>query len=123
VKLDQIGEVRPLPPAVDLTAYRIVQESLTNVSKHAGVPTARVQLYFSQEQLSIRVEDDGRSAPMRPYGEPGATRGTGHGLTGMRERAAVVGGTLTAGRDPWGGFRVAADLPLRMPTPFRGAEA
>jgi signal transduction histidine kinase len=123
VKLERIGEVRALPPAVDLTAYRIVQESLTNVSKHAGVPTARVHLYFSQEQLSIRVEDDGRSAPLRPYGEPGGPHGTGHGLTGMTERAAVVGGTLTAGRDPWGGFRVAADLPLRIPTPFRGAEA
>jgi len=112
VRLDETGQVRALPPAVDLTAYRIVQESLTNVSKHAGVPTARVQLYFGDEQLAIRVEDDGRSAPMRPY------TGTGHGLTGMRERAAVVGGALTAGRDPWGGFRVAADLPLPLPLPL-----
>ncbi|MEY9968032.1 signal transduction histidine kinase [Streptacidiphilus sp. MAP12-16] len=120
VQMDQVGEVRPLPPAVDLTAYRIVQESLTNVSKHAGVPTARLQLFFSGEQLAIRVEDEGRSAPMRPY------TGTGHGLVGMNERAAVVGGTLTAGRDPWGGFRVAADLPLRpvaMTSATEGADA
>jgi signal transduction histidine kinase len=108
VQLEETGRVRALPPSVDLTAYRIVQESLTNVSKHAGVPTARVQLYFGDEQLAIRVEDDGRNAPMRPY------TGSGHGLIGMRERAAVVGGALSAGRDPWGGFRVAADLPLRF---------
>ncbi|QMU75032.1 sensor histidine kinase [Streptacidiphilus sp. PB12-B1b] len=111
VTLEQVGGVRPLPPAVDLTAYRIVQESLTNVSKHAAVPTARLQLYFDADRLAIRIEDDGRTAPLRSY--PGHGHGTGHGLTGMRERAAVVGGTLTAGRDPWGGFRVAADLPLR----------
>ncbi len=117
VSLELQGEVRPLPPAVDLTAFRIVQESLTNVSKHAGVPTARVQLFFGPEQLAIRVEDDGRTAPMRSSYQ---SQGQGHGLTGMGERAAVVGGTLTAGRDPWGGFRVAADLPLRPGA--RGAE-
>jgi len=117
VSLEQQGEVRPLPPAVDLTAFRIVQESLTNVSKHAGVPTARVQLFFGPEQLAIRVEDDGRTAPMR---SSYLDQGQGHGLTGMGERAAVVGGTLSAGRDPWGGFRVAADLPLRPVA--RGAE-
>ncbi|QMU67580.1 sensor histidine kinase [Streptacidiphilus sp. P02-A3a] len=111
VAYERIGEPRPLPPAVDLTAYRIVQESLTNVSKHAGVSTARVQVYVGDERLAIRVEDDGRTAPM--LSTPDRGRGTGHGLTGMRERAAVVGGTLSAGRDPWGGFRVAADLPLR----------
>jgi len=111
VSFERIGELRPLPPAVDLTAYRIVQESLTNVSKHAAVSTARVQVFVGDERLSIRVEDDGRTAPLRSY--PAAGPGGGHGLTGMRERAAVVGGTLSAGRDPWGGFRVAADLPLR----------
>ena len=115
VSVERIGEVRPLPPAVDLTAYRIVQESLTNVSKHAAVPNARVQLYFGDEQLAVRVDDDGRTAPLRDY--PGPGPGTGHGLTGMRERAAVVGGTFSAGRDPWGGFRVSADLPLRAGAP------
>lgn len=115
VSYERIGEPRPLPPAVDLTAYRIVQESLTNVSKHAGVSTARVQVYVGDERLAIRVEDDGRTAPMLSSADRG--RGTGHGLTGMRERAAVVGGTLSAGRDPWGGFRVAADLPLRPAPP------
>jgi signal transduction histidine kinase len=108
VELQQGGDVRPLPPAVDLTAYRILQESLTNVRKHAGVPSARVRLFFSEDQLAIRVEDRGRTAQLKPWSN-------GHGLTGMRERASVVGGTLTAGRDPWGGFRVTADLPLRSP--------
>ena len=121
VSFERIGELRPLPPAVDLTAYRIVQESLTNVSKHAGVATARVQVYVGDERLAIRVEDDGRTAPMLSH--PGPGRGTGHGLTGMRERAAVVGGTLSAGRDPWGGFRVAADLPLRPASPLEAAIA
>jgi signal transduction histidine kinase len=123
VSFEQVGEPRTLPPAVDLTAYRIVQESLTNVSKHAGVPTARVQVYFGDERLAVRIQDDGRSAPLRGHagytgtGGGSGHGGTGHGLTGMRERAAVVGGTLTAGRDPWGGFRVAADLPLRPTAP------
>ena len=121
VSYERVGEPRPLPPAVDLTAYRIVQESLTNVSKHAGVATARVQVYVGDERLAIRVEDDGRTAPMLSH--PGPGRGTGHGLTGMRERAAVVGGTLSAGRDPWGGFRVAADLPLRPASPLEAAIA
>ena len=113
VSIERVGDPRPLPPAVDLTAYRIIQESLTNVSKHAGVSTARVQVYFGDERLALRVQDDGRSAPMRSYTGDESGAGPGHGLTGMRERAAVVGGTLSAGRDPWGGFRVAADLPLR----------
>ena len=120
VSFECVGEPRPLPPAVDLTAYRIVQESLTNVSKHAGVPEAHVKVYFGDERLAVRIQDDGRSAPMRSYTETGP--GVGHGLTGMRERAAVVGGTLSAGRDPWGGFRVAADLPLR-PVPAVPAPA
>ncbi|MGV9407495.1 sensor histidine kinase [Streptomyces sp. NPDC003674] len=98
----------PLTPAVDLTAYRIVQEALTNVRKHAGADRARLTLHHHPERLTITVEDDGGTARHHP-----APAGTGHGLVGMRERVAMVGGRLHAGPRPEGGFRVTADLPLR----------
>ncbi|MFF4120593.1 sensor histidine kinase [Streptomyces sp. NPDC001714] len=97
----------PLAPAVGLAAYRIVQEALTNVRKHAGADHARLILHYLPERLTITVEDDGRSAGQPP------PAGTGHGLIGMRERAATVGGRLHAGPRPGGGFCVTADLPLR----------
>jgi signal transduction histidine kinase len=101
------GSARALEPSVDLAAYRIVQESLTNVRKHAGTGHARLLLCYAPDLLTITVEDDGRAAvhPLVP--------GTGHGLIGMRERAATVGGSLHAGPRPSGGFTVRADLPLR----------
>ena len=122
VTVENTGRVHPLPSAVDLTAYRIVQESLTNVRKHAGVQAAHVRLHYGSDQLAIRIEDEGRTAPLRSAAETGglgtaAPTGTRHGLIGMRERAAVVGGTLTAGRNPWGGFQVSADLPLPLRAP------
>ncbi|HEX5298966.1 MAG TPA: sensor histidine kinase [Streptosporangiaceae bacterium] len=101
------GEPVPLPAAVDLAAYRIVQESLTNVIRHAGPATAAVSLGYAHDELRIEVTDTGRG-PAPPAGHNG-----GHGLAGMRERAAAVGGTLETGPGAAGGFRVAARLPLR----------
>jgi signal transduction histidine kinase len=98
------GAELPLPPAVDLTAYRIIQEALTNVRKHAGTARAVVHISHRPDELRIIVDDDGPAPP--------ADNGDGHGLVGMRERVAAVGGSLTAGPKPGGGFRVAATLPL-----------
>jgi signal transduction histidine kinase len=106
------GTTEPLEPAVELSAYRIVQESLTNVRKHAGADHARLCLHYDRERLTITVEDDGCAGPHHP--RPGA----GHGLIGMRERATTIGGTLHAGPRPEGGFTVTAELPLR-PSPAR----
>ncbi|MEV7687736.1 sensor histidine kinase [Streptomyces bungoensis] len=113
VGLTRHGTAAPLAPAVDLAAYRIVQEALTNVRKHAGVDHARLILDHHPEHLTITVEDDGRTARHRPQ-----PAGTGHGLIGMRERVATVGGRLHAGPRPEGGFGVTADLPLRPGLPI-----
>jgi len=102
------GQARPLPEAVGLTAYRVVQESLTNTRKHAGCTTVVVRLGYGPGVLSLAVEDEGD-----PTAVP-APRGTeGHGLVGMRERVAALGGRLAAGPGPAGGYRVLAELPLR----------
>jgi signal transduction histidine kinase len=109
VTLTTEGESRPLPPAVDHATYRILQESLTNVLRHAG-PDARatVCLRYERGSLAIRVTDDGTGGPAPgPAGDTG-----GHGLTGMAERAAAVGGDFTAGAVPPGGFEVLARLPV-----------
>jgi signal transduction histidine kinase len=102
------GEQRPLPPPVDEVAYRILQESLTNVLRHAG-PTAKatVRLCYEPAALGIRVTDDG-GGTLPLDNAPG----TGHGLTGMAERAAAVGGEVSAGPRDEGGFEVSARLPL-----------
>jgi len=100
------GEAAPLPAAVDLAAYRIVQESLTNAIRHAGPATAAVSLGYSRDELRIDVTDTGRGPALA------ASSNGGHGLTGMRERATTVGGTLETGPGPAGGFRVAARLPF-----------
>jgi signal transduction histidine kinase len=111
VTVEVEGERRPLPPAVDQAAYRILQESLTNVLRHAGqTAAATVSLRYRQDALEIRVADDGgRNGEATAAGSPSA--GGGHGLTGMAERAAAVGGTMTAGPRPEGGFEVVAWLP------------
>ncbi|HEY1345524.1 MAG TPA: sensor histidine kinase [Streptosporangiaceae bacterium] len=103
------GEQRPLPPAVDQAAYRILQESLTNVLRHAG-PDARatVSLRFEPAGLAIRVTDDGGRDGQAARPLPA---GGGHGLTGMAERAAAVGGEVTAAARAGGGFEVVARLP------------
>jgi signal transduction histidine kinase len=104
------GEPVPLPAAVDLAAYRIVQESLTNAIRHAGPATAAVSLGYRRDELRIDVTDTGRGPALA------ASSNGGHGLAGMRERATTVGGTLETGPGPAGGFRVAARLPLRDTT-------
>ncbi|MFD7816881.1 sensor histidine kinase [Streptomyces sp. NPDC059785] len=113
VSVHQEGTARPLPPGVDLTAYRIVQEALTNVTKHAGTTSARVRLAWSRDQLTLTVTDDGGGPRRGVRTSPGAgDRASGYGLIGMRERAAAVGGRLSAGSRPEGGFLVSARLPL-----------
>ncbi|MCP3822317.1 sensor histidine kinase [Streptomyces sp. A3M-1-3] len=107
------GTPRPLPSGVELTAYRIVQEALTNTRKHGGPDVgASVRLVYFDDGLGLLVEDDGRGAAHEMY-EDGGADGRGHGLIGMRERVGMVGGTLDAGPRPGGGFRISALLPLK----------
>ena len=101
------GEPRPLPAGVDVAGYRIVQEALTNVGRHAGTAAATVRVTYREGDLTVEVDDDGRG---RASSE---TSGGGHGITGMRERAQSLGGTLEAGPRPGGGFRVVARLPVK----------
>lgn len=100
------GTARPLPAHVDLTAYRIVQEALTNVIRHAGATEASVDVTYGDRELTLRIQDDGRGR------ESGESPGTGSGIAGMRDRAAALRGDLEAGPRPDGGFRVVARLPL-----------
>jgi signal transduction histidine kinase len=103
------GRARPLPPALDRAAYRIVQEALTNALRHAGPATASVSLVYEPERLILDIVDDGQgSSPNSDDPMPGF----GHGIAGMRERALAVGGELEAAPQPAGGFRVRATLPL-----------
>ncbi|MGA5132522.1 sensor histidine kinase [Streptomyces olivoreticuli] len=107
------GAPRPLPSGVELTAYRIVQEALTNTRKHGGPGAgASVHLTFFDDGLGLLVEDDGRGAQQELY-EAGGADGMGHGLIGMRERVGMVGGTLDAGPRPGGGFRISVLLPIK----------
>ncbi|MEU1532456.1 sensor histidine kinase [Streptomyces fagopyri] len=101
------GTLPKLPPGIDLAAFRIVQEALTNVVRHSGSRHARVRLDSSGDALRLRVDDDGP-------GTGADAGGRGHGLAGMRERAAVLGGTIEAGPREDGGFRVLAVLPLQV---------
>ena len=100
------GEPRPLPPTVDLTAYRIIQESLTNVVRHANATAATVMLCYQPDVLVVEVTDNGD-------GRGGASTG-GHGLLGMAERAQAIGGRLVAESGAQGGFRVIARLPIEV---------
>ena len=103
VTLEVSGAASALPAAVDLAAYRIVQEALTNVLRHAGAATADVRLSCSGEVVEVVVSDTGR----------GGAAGPGHGIAGMRSRAAALGGDVAAGPRPGGGFQVTATLPVR----------
>ena len=115
VELRVEGERCPLPPGVDLSAYRIVQEALTNALKHAGPASARVTVRFGRDELDIEVADDGTAGPngdgTRDRNGTAAPSG-GHGLVGMRERVALFGGDLAAGHRRDGGYAVKARLPL-----------
>jgi signal transduction histidine kinase len=109
VRLRVEGTPSPLPAGVDLSAYRIVQEALTNVVKHAGPAHAQVTIRYRDHEVAVEVIDDGPGvAAVAADGR----RGTGHGLIGMAERVAAFGGDLEVGPRPGGGFRVAARLPL-----------
>jgi signal transduction histidine kinase len=103
VSLEVHGDRRPLPASVDLAAFRIVQESLTNIVRHAGATAASVKLTYDDHELTVQIEDDGRGGV--------ATNG-GSGIAGMRERAVALGGRLDAGPGPSGGFHVSAHFPL-----------
>ncbi|MEU7576871.1 sensor histidine kinase [Streptomyces sp. NPDC041068] len=117
VELTVTGRERPLTPALDRAAYRIVQEALTNAARHAG-GSARVgvRIGYGERELGIRVEDDGPADPKRPPRE-------GTGLTGMRERVTALGGTLRAGPRKDGGFEVRAELPVGTDGVADGATA
>ncbi len=108
VKLEIDGERRSLPPSLDLAAYRIVQEGLTNVRKHAGAADAQVSIRYERDRLDIVVRDNGRL--------PTAIGGGGHGLLGVRERVVLLGGQLEAGLASDGGFVLHARLPLTATT-------
>lgn len=109
VDLTVTGPTRPLPPGLELAAYRVVQEALTNTVKHASGATAAVTIEYGPEQLRVEVTDAG--------GQPGAGAhaGSGRGLIGLRERLAVYDGTLNTGRRLTGGYRVEALIPLEAP--------
>jgi signal transduction histidine kinase len=105
-EVEWLGRREPLPADVDLSAFRIIQEAVTNVVRHAGTDRCLVWIDQQDGYLSIEVTDSGRG---------GSTTGTGYGITGMRERAALLGGDFSAGPRPGGGFRVAARLPVPAP--------
>jgi len=100
------GSREPLPADIDLSAFRIIQEAVTNAVRHAGTGQCQVSIGQHDGQLSIEVTNGGRGGTMA---------GTGYGITGMRERAALLGGDFSAGPRPGGGFRVAARLPVPAP--------
>jgi signal transduction histidine kinase len=114
VRLQVEGTPTPLPAGVDLSAYRIVQEALTNVVKHAGPARAQVVVGYRDQDVRVEVTDDGRGTVTSVSD---GRAGTGHGLIGMRERVQVFGGDLEVGPCPDGGFRVAARLPLAADQP------
>jgi signal transduction histidine kinase len=115
VHLSVEGEARPVPTQVDLAAFRIVQEALTNVVRHAGGDArATVGLVYAPAELVVQVDDDGRGAGQAAGGSGGSTtvgKGVGRGIAGMRERVHALGGTFAAGPRPGRGFRVRARFP------------
>ena len=105
VELAIEGEPTELPPGVDLSAYRIVQEALTNALKHAGPANARVTVRYADDNLELEIADDGSGSAA------GNGDGGGHGLVGIEERVAMLGGELETGEGPTGGYAVRARLP------------
>jgi signal transduction histidine kinase len=113
------GHLTPISPSLDLSVYRIVQEALTNVTKHAGTAQATVEITFDEEAVTINVADKGalhRNGSVLPPDQSDAGKAH-HGIIGMRERAAMFGGSLIAGPRSEGGFEVQARLPLHAATP------
>ena len=115
VNVTRTGEHRDIPAAIDQSAFRIVQEALTNVVKHSGASSCRVSVGYEDTGLSVEITDAGGAAPGLDRSlaarEP---NGTGHGILGMRERVSLCGGEFTAGPLPERGFRVAARFPLQV---------
>ncbi len=111
VDVDWHGSREPLPADIDRSAFRIIQEAVANVVRHAGTSQCEVCIDRQDGQLSIEVTDSGRGGS----GQGGGAAGTGYGITGMRERAALLGGDFLAGPRPGGGFRIAVWLPLPAP--------
>ena len=109
VELHLDGERFPLPPGIDLSAYRIVQEGLTNALKHARASHAEVTVRYAPDEVGIEVRDDGTGAT--------PSDGHGHGLIGIRERVKLYGGEMTAGTTNGGGFTLSARLPLTSDRP------
>jgi signal transduction histidine kinase len=108
VEVEVAGTASPLPAAVQLAGYRIIQESLTNVARHAGRARVMVRVAYDDANVHVEIDDDGKAPAERP-----AVIGTGSGMTGMRERATALGGNLSAGFRTGGGFQVSARLPVR----------
>ena len=106
VELVVAGEPRPLGAGADVSAYRIIQEALTNTIRHSGSTRVRVELRWQPTALEIEIADDGIGPPLQ------AERGGGHGLMGIRERVALFGGALATGRSDLGGYLLSARLPL-----------
>lgn len=100
------GRRRPLSPEIDVSAFRIIQEAVTNVVRHAGTPRCSVAVEFRDRELAVEVLDDGRGAAA-----DGPAEGAGYGLVGMRERVSLLRGDFSAGPRPEGGFRVTARIP------------
>jgi signal transduction histidine kinase len=109
LEVRDLDHTADLPPALDISAYRIIQEGLTNALRHGG-PVAHLDVQRSPTQLRIEIRDDGR-----PPGSAPSTPGSGHGLTGIRERAALFDGTVLAEPEPGGGFRLTVQLPIGPP--------
>ncbi|WP_328352249.1 sensor histidine kinase [Streptomyces sp. NBC_00445] len=109
VRIERTGAERALPAQVDLAAYRIVQESLTNAVRHSGAGQVTIRIAYGDRELMVSVEDDGQGAAARP-----ARAGGGSGIAGMTERARALGGELAAGPRPEGGFAVRARLPYEI---------
>ena len=107
VEVEVTGTAPPLPAAVNLAAYRIIQESLTNVARHAGQARVTLRVNYDDADVHVEIDNDGMARSDAP-----AAIGTGSGITGMRERATTLGGDLSAGFRPSGGFRVSARLPV-----------
>ena len=113
VELHITGTPRDLPPGVGLAVFRVVQEALTNVIKHAGRPQTEVRLNYELAALVVEVADDGRPIPAAgPAPDAGLPRGAAMGLLGLRERVALYGGELSAGPRPGGGWLVTARIPV-----------
>ncbi|MFI7703798.1 histidine kinase [Nonomuraea sp. NPDC049480] len=127
VELTEIGEPRPLPPGLELCLYRIVQEGLTNILKHAAPTRAQLTLEYAPDAVTVQITDDGPSDSLAKRRQPSKVTQTtpGYGLLGMTERVKLYRGTITAAPCPTGGFRVAARVPLpvhpgEQPTPAIG---